>query len=182
MITRDYYKELQDIDELPLKGSVLDLGCGDGRFSRPFNEAGFNCVLVDSDSVMLSHAVFSLKKNNESHKKDLNEFLENCNQKFDVVIANNILPFLGGEDFKKAMVGISKVLKKGGIFIGVFFGERDEWNNSHNKKIYFHSREQSLKELSKYELVNFQEIDAKLGLLIGGSKLWHRFEFIAKKR
>ncbi|MDQ3014965.1 MAG: class I SAM-dependent methyltransferase [bacterium] len=181
MITRNFYKEIQDINELPEKGKVLDLGCGNGRFSLPFSEAGFTCVLIDNREDMLNRARFDVQKNAEYHLQDLNTFLQASTEQYEIIIANNVLPFLSKKDSDDALKYIYDHLKPNGIFIGVLFGDRDPWNRDGRNTEVFHSRAEALDVLSKYKILDFREIDALLGLLVGGVKQWHRFEFIAKK-
>jgi len=174
---RSYYKELQDMKELADKGIILDLGCRDARDSISFNEAGWKNVIVDKDCVALSQAVVNLKKGCESHCEDLNKFLETDDRSFDIVIANYVLPFL--PDYKKSLKRIYSKLKEGGIFIGCFFGDRDAWKDS--SKLTFHNKEQALKDLSAYKILDFQEIEESRRLYSGELKDWHIFEFIVKK-
>lgn len=174
MITRNYYKEIKDINELPPKGWLLDIGCGNGRFSEPFHKEGFDCVLVDSEEKYSSNF-------GKRFKADLNMFMfGSMDEQFEIVIANNVLFHLKSKDFKVALDNIYRVLKKGGVFIGTFVGCRDEWAQGKDAVIA-QTRKEANNLLKQYEILNFQEIDAKLGLLTGGLKKWHRFEFTVKK-
>jgi len=171
---RNFYIELDKIHEMPVGNGVLDLGCGVGAVSSPFAENGWNVVAVDLKKERLSKINF----NAEIHCENLNTFLERDKRQFPIIIASYVLPFLGKE-YKKALEMIYSKLPAGGIFIGTFFGERDAW--AKDTPHYFHNREQALADLSKYKILNFQEIDAILPCYNGELKNWHIFEFIVKK-
>lgn len=180
MITRNYYEELLDIKELPQPGKLLDLGAGNGRFAIPFDKAGWKSVLVDTNAERLAQATYTLTGDFEIHKTDLVKFLNDDVHLYDIIIANNVLPFLG-KGYKDVLKEIKLHLRKGGVFIGVFFGEKDAWKKDGDNTEYFHDRQEALDDLKGFDLINFQEIEAKLALINGNVKQWHRFEFIAKK-
>ena len=59
------FKKLQQENLLKLNGSLLDLGCGNGKQAEPFFQFGYNTTLVDIDSETLSAAekiFYNIKK------------------------------------------------------------------------------------------------------------------------
>ena len=45
-------------------GKILDIGCGNGRYSIPFAKKGFDCYGIDFSKSMIKNAKESFKKNN----------------------------------------------------------------------------------------------------------------------
>jgi len=111
----------ENLDKLPENFIFLDAGGGTGRWSKKILESYPKCrgMLIDLSKDMLAEAE---KKNNFGERWEiLNEDLQNLNLQnntFDIVInTHNVLGFV--ENSKKAILEMSRVLKKTGILISV---------------------------------------------------------------
>ena len=76
--------------------SILEVGCGDGRFLQYINENVEQCKIygVDASEKMISHAKSGLE--NSDHKNEVkfvSGFIENINfdQTFDIIIMKQVL-------------------------------------------------------------------------------------------
>lgn len=105
------------------------------------------------------------------------DFPEN---KYDLVNAQYSLPFHGPEGFDELIKKITKSLKSSGIFVGQFFGDRDEWNTPENK-ITFQTKEEIESLLLPLEVLEFIEEEKDGTTASGSTKHWHIFHFIARK-
>ena len=73
---------------------VLDLGAGEGTFTLPFLEHGAKVVAVDiskSQLDALHTKCLHFGNRLEIRNEDINDTLQNKNEKFDIVVANSIL-------------------------------------------------------------------------------------------
>ena len=154
---------------------ALDLGCGEGTDSLLLLEKGFNVTAVDKktpkDKQLLFHSQFTF------HKSLIEDFEFD---KYDLVNAQWVLPFIDESDFEEVVMKIKTSLNKGGFFIGQFFGLEDEWKKS-RKDVVFISNQRSLKLLSGLEIVKFAEVKLKGFTYNKSPKYWHYFEFIVRK-
>jgi SAM-dependent methyltransferase len=90
---------------------VLDLGCRDGALTQAFLP-GNEVVGIDADQDALAEAA---KLGIETHWADLDQPLELPNDRFDVVVAGELLEHLRDP---QALVGeIRRVLRPGGTFV-----------------------------------------------------------------
>ncbi len=103
--------------------TVLDLGCGEGRYSLFMAKKGCDVVAIDRSS----EGIEKLKKQ-AGHQGlsisaeviDIEDFIFEENQ-FDIIIAATVLDHLSDELRLRTINGIKKALKPGGtIYINVF--------------------------------------------------------------
>jgi SAM-dependent methyltransferase len=101
--------------------------------------------------------------------------------RYDLINAQFALPFNPPETFDAMFARLKQSLKPGGVFVGTFFGENDEWNTPGAKQT-FHSRADVEALLSDLEVIDLEEEDNPNGQLASGTpKHWHRFTAIAKR-
>lgn len=100
-----------------LKGkSVLDLGCGDGHFSKYCVENGAEKVIgVDISNNMIERANKINKDNNIEFVCLPMEDLNLANQKFDLIISSLSIHYV--EDYRTLIRKINGLLKNNGEFI-----------------------------------------------------------------
>ena len=104
---------------------ILDLGCGTGLTGELFKKKVRALIGVDLSGKMLAIAE---KKNiyTELVQADLSIFLMNTDQQYDVVVAGDVLVYIG--DLTTVFAGVQKVLKSGGLFVfNVEKGEREDY-------------------------------------------------------
>jgi len=105
------------------KKNLLDVGCGDGRHIDFLHKLGFNVTGTE----VAENKVKDLKE-----KFDYSEFFVGTSSKlpfknssFDFVIAINSIYYLDVTDtLKKNIISCVNVLKKGGIFIASYVGNK----------------------------------------------------------
>lgn len=120
-IDPDYLEMIEDFAEKTETGKILDAGCGPGRDSKILTEKGFNVTGLDLSEEMIEIA---RQKKGEYHVMDVRD-LEFEDEKFDGVLANQLIIFFNGEERKQAFKELERVLKPGGtIFLGLKKGEK----------------------------------------------------------
>ncbi len=108
--------------------------------------------------------------------QDLVLFPEN----YDLISAQYALPFYGPKGFEDFIQKLIDSLKPGGVFVGQFFGDRDEWNTG-KKHLAFQTKEEALALLSGLKIEEFTEEEKEGTVASGEPKHWHVFHFIAIK-
>jgi predicted TPR repeat methyltransferase len=85
--------------------TILDLGCGTGLMGELFKPHAKKLVGVDISSEMIKIAR-KKKSYDELHEADILEFLENCQEKFDLIILADVLVYFG--DLKPLFKSLQK--------------------------------------------------------------------------
>jgi len=125
---------------LPANAFVLDMACGSGRDARIFSEKGFSVTGVDLSEEMLKIATQTCPES-KFRLMDIRQ-LDFDNQYFDGVWACAALLHIPKEEIPSVISGVSRVLKREGIFyIGVKEGDgerfiKDERYNGDITKFY----------------------------------------------
>ncbi len=168
-------------------GKVLDLGCGAGVDALYFLSKGWEVLAVDA------HAEY-LDAVREELPIELQKKLEVCPMTFeklditspmDCIIANFSLPFCNPEYFDAMWKEIVGSLRAGGIFSGVFFGNRDDWAKCMQEERTFHTLAEVKRLFAAFEIIDLQEEELD-GTCCGEDgqplpKHWHIFRTVAKK-
>lgn len=121
------YKAKMDIK------TVLDFGFGTGANLIHFIESGCEVSGVEVSGSAIQIAQKKMKeKNISADLKLMKDYKIPCeNDSFDLVVAWQVLVYNDLESFKLTMKEITRVLKKGGIFIGTMTAIGDQtFNNS----------------------------------------------------
>lgn len=122
------------ISQLPLEGTVLDIGCGSGRDSFAMANKGLKVTAVDPSSNMLNSAKKNFPHENITWIQDklpTLEKLKNTNQKFDFILLSAVWMHVEKEDRKEAFKILQSLLNKNAKMViylrhGVFQDERKE--------------------------------------------------------
>jgi tellurite methyltransferase len=173
---------IESLHSTKKRGNCLDLGSGALYDARYLLSEGFvKVVSLDASKSYLRRATELSQKNThfEFHNLALEEY-PFPKRTFDMISAQFILPFLGPEKFPSIWDSIQASLKKGGIFSGQLFGNRDGWNTKDTQMIFFSKR--ALKKLfAGYEILQCYELEQDGSEAIGNKQHWHVFNFILKK-
>lgn len=88
------YKDHIDkvLSYLPSKGSVLDIGCGDGLISLQLKKAGFYVTGIDTDEVAIRLAKNITQSGIVFHEVSIYEI--DVNNKYDFIICHDVLEHL----------------------------------------------------------------------------------------
>jgi len=116
------YKELQDyFNNYPIKGSVLDLGCGQGRDSLFLASLGYNVTAIDNSKTGIKQM---LKKADEQEIKLIgivaNVLKFKHEEKYDVILFDMLLHSFKKQQQEKLLRKYSNSLNKRGIICIVF--------------------------------------------------------------
>jgi 2-polyprenyl-6-hydroxyphenyl methylase / 3-demethylubiquinone-9 3-methyltransferase len=103
----------------PFEGlGLLDIGCGGGLVAEPMRRLGFRVTAVDADpkAIAVARAHARAVGLAIDYRIDTAESLTETDQRFDVVLALEIIEHVADPDVFLGSVGV--LLKPGGAFIG----------------------------------------------------------------
>lgn len=106
--------------------TALDLGCGAGVSTLFLLERGWKVVAMDADQLMLGRLEESAKswiENGQLEVIQADIHQVELSKKFDLVIANDVFPYLNPKSLFQIWVKIHQALNQRGFFIGSFFDE-----------------------------------------------------------
>ena len=116
-----YAKELIQVYSNSLKFTkfpiVLDMGAGEGSVTLPFLELGAHVVAVDLSEFQLKSLSEKSKQYGnrlEIRCQDINQALNQVDEKFDIIVANSFLHHL--PDYIEILKKVSEKLNNGGQF------------------------------------------------------------------
>jgi 2-polyprenyl-3-methyl-5-hydroxy-6-metoxy-1,4-benzoquinol methylase len=111
------------VDQIPLKGKLLDVGCGTGENSIFFAKHGFDVTGIDFVAKAINKALQKAEKRNINIKfyvlNALN--LEDLNQKFDVVIDSGLFHTFNNSNRRMFKESLSHGLHKNGLYFMLCF-------------------------------------------------------------
>lgn len=159
-------------------GKAIDIGGGALNDARCLLEQGFDVTVIDKSPLVEKEA----EKFGSASLHAITTSFEDFNfpiEEYDIASAMFSLPFADPKHFDDVFRKAVGSLKKGGIFCGQLFGDRDGW--SANNTMTFHTKEQAEALLQDLEMISFQEIEKDSKTATGESKHWHVFHVIARK-
>ncbi|MEO5635223.1 MAG: class I SAM-dependent methyltransferase [Candidatus Paceibacterota bacterium] len=172
---------LRALDFCVNKESALDLGSGTLVESKAIIKNGFKKVVAIDNSPDTEIFARNFKsKKLDFHKTSFRKF-KFKKETFDLINAQFALPFYGKRNFKSFIKKILTSLKTEGVFVGQFFGVRDEWNIS-GSILVFNTKKEIREFFSGLELIELIEEEEKKETVSGDTKKWHVFHFIVRKK
>lgn len=109
------------LSELPKKSKILDAGCGAGRDSKYFLSKGYKVTAIDGSKELCKLA----SKNIGQKVYHINYDEVPPKVKYDGVFANAAFVHMNDEELHKSIAGLSKALKKNGVFFTDFkYGDK----------------------------------------------------------
>ena len=178
----EYIKQTENKSPRPLlvealeyisdKNEALDLGAGALNDSKYLLLLGFKVTAVDGEELV------KIDSDNFTFNKTKIEDYKFPENKFSLVNAQFVLPFIKREALEMVLSDIKKSLKPDGIFTGQFFGDKDDWNKLDSVCVF--NREEVKELLNDFEelLLREEERDGKIAN--GETKHWHIFHFVVK--
>ncbi len=161
------FKEWIDnfLNHLPENGSILELGSATGRDARYFASKGYRVTCTD----IIPEALEKLSKEGfDTAEFDFrDEPKEEWFNNFDGFFANAVLLHAPQDVFEKAILNISKVLKKDGIAtFSLKTGEGEEFTQEKidAPRYYNYHTEDEIRELISqlpFEILNISYVDNK---------------------
>ncbi len=134
---------------------ALDLGGGALRDSKYLLKNGFKKVIVVDKEQVVADLVHDQKDDRLESVTSTFEAFDFQPNSYDVVNAQFSLPFTRPDKFQDMFRRLEDSLKKGGIFVGQFFGDHDSWKS--NSNMTFLMREQIEELLNQLQVLELRE-------------------------
>ena len=159
------------------KKNALDFGCGAGSDSRFLVNSGFNVIAVDGNPQSLEY----IEKLPHQDKITFicSPFEKFSFDQYDLVSSFRALSFIHKDIFNDVMNALLGSLNTDGIFVGEFYGVKDEWNKPH-ETMTFLDKEQIYSIFKNMSLIAVHEEEKDDHTANGKPKHWHRFYVIAQ--
>ncbi len=121
------------------KFEILDIGCGTGLMGRMLKPYASTIVGVDLSKEMLSRADLT-GTYDKLIADDILEFLNKCNDKFDLVVSADVFIYIG--ELSNIFMDLARVIKAGGFFcFSVEKNESSSFSLSPKTLRFSHSKE-----------------------------------------
>lgn len=162
-------------------GTAVDLGCGAGRDTLELLRRGWRVVAVDAEP----QAFELLEAAVDPEVRDrletvLSPFEDASLPTVDLVNASFALPFVPPAGFRRTWARILSSLRPGGRFSGHLFGEHDQWAPAPDMTFFTHASVEAL--LEGFDVERLIEQDEPGRTATGGTKHWHLFSIVARRR
>jgi predicted TPR repeat methyltransferase len=139
------------------KFEILDIGCGTGLMGKLLKPYAFRIVGVDLSKEMLVRAELT-GAYDKLVAEEISEFLNQCNDKFDLVISSDVFIYIG--ELSNIFISLSRLIKAGGLFcFSVEKSDSSEFVLSPRTLRYSHAKEyiQKLASLHNFKIEHFLE-------------------------
>jgi 2-polyprenyl-3-methyl-5-hydroxy-6-metoxy-1,4-benzoquinol methylase len=169
----------QTINECVLSGkgkSVLDIGCGAGRFAFPLDKKGLKVTGIDYSSEMIEMANLYLKRYEKINGKSkikfkVENFLDETSEKekFDISIALGVFDYT--KDPVPYLKKIKKITKEKAILsfpkkFTLQMPLRSFWLYLRNCPVYFYTRSSIERVLNQSGIKHYKIISVKAGFQV----------------
>ncbi|MDB5266579.1 MAG: class SAM-dependent methyltransferase [Parcubacteria group bacterium] len=162
------------------KHEALDLGSGALNDTRYLLSVGFEHVTAVDKNPVSGEVLEQLPAEKVTYEISSFEDFDFVEGAYDLINAQYSLPFTSKGKFNDVIQSIIKSLKPGGVFVGQFFGDRDEWNVE-GRDMTFQTKEEAESLLQGLKIAEFSEEEKDGKTAAGETKHWHVFHFIAVK-
>ena len=156
-------------------GTMLDLGCGSGKDAIFASDNGFGVTAVDK------HFKYKQEGGSVNFVLGQIEDFDIEDKKYDVIYADNSLPFLSKENVEKLLKNASSKLKEDGTFYFSLFGTNDAWANDKNMNFWTRDGAEKFVKSLNLKIYRKTEEEGFAPQMNGELKYWHIFRFILKK-
>jgi len=139
------------------KFEILDIGCGTGLMGKLLKPYASRIVGVDLSKEMLARAELT-GAYDKLVAEEISEFLNNCNDEFDLVISSDVFIYIG--ELSNIFISLSRLIKAGGLFcFSLEKSDSSEFVLSPRTLRYSHAKEyiQKLASLHNFKIEHFLE-------------------------
>ena len=114
----------------------LEIGTGFGQFMKYMIEIGYNNVEgIDASKQIVDFCLDQKLK--VKYVEDFISYFEHCKNKYDLIVANDILEHFSKEELTGLLININKCLNPGGVIVGKVPNASNVFTGSHSRYIDF---------------------------------------------
>ncbi|WP_044620402.1 class I SAM-dependent methyltransferase [Gynuella sunshinyii] len=127
----EFIERVFAIEDVPSKGKLLELGCGEGHLSRCFARLGYEVTGVDISSAAVNWAKEKSKSLNipgHFYVADLTKPAIDFLETYDVIVDGNCLHCIIGDDRRTFLNLVFQSLLKNGVFFVSSLCSKDDHN------------------------------------------------------
>lgn len=168
------------LELVPTTGKAIDIGAGALNETRYLLQKGFEVTAIDAEPSVAKEAKKLKNKKLHFHLTRYEDFDFPKNQ-YVLAVAMFALPFTNPSSFSSVLRNIFESLKSEAVFVGHFFGIKDEWNRK-DSGINFHTKAQLVDLFKDFSILSLKEIEEEGKTATGQNKHWHFFEIIARRK
>ena len=171
---------VNNIKRFQAPGGAIDLGCGAGGASLYLLGQGWQVLAVDGQEAAIRTLLEKVPVELAPRLKTLVlPFEELSIPNADLIWAGRSLPFCHPDEFDRLWGKIAAALRRGGRFMGDFFGPHHAWAN--RSEMTFLSKEQVISLCLDLELEYLVEEEGEAQTVLNGMQHWHQFTVCARK-
>ncbi|MCR9256927.1 MAG: class I SAM-dependent methyltransferase [Alphaproteobacteria bacterium] len=156
---------------------ILDLGCGNGRDSQLFIDAGYTVVGIDKTREAIDAACSALPEHFRGIVTAIEDSLAQPEWRQPVLVhASFVLPFLMEADFRQVFDAMRGAAGRGALLSYHLLGPRDDWAA---RDVRVWSREEVKRLNSGLKFHSHDETENDSETVVGALKHWHVHEIVA---
>ncbi len=164
---------------VPGREAALDIGAGALNDAKFLLDQGFASVIALDAEPIAQDIADTLPADRFTYTIARFETFAFPVGTFDLLSAQYALPFIHPDHFDRVFDAIVAALNPGGILVGQFFGDHDDWVGTPG--MTFHGANAVRRRLQPLTVLRLTEEDRDSQTLNGTPKHWHIFEFIARQ-
>lgn len=162
-----------------VRGSAVDIGCGQGFETAELLRRGWDVVAIDATQEGIQRLRRRIGEVGPRLRTVVSRMEDAEIPEADLVHASFSLPYCRPEAFPRLWDDVRAAIRPGGRFVGQVFGERDTWAPTERDMTFFDvEAARALFDGMELESFEEQEEDAEAW---GRMKHWHWFEAIARR-
>lgn len=160
-----YERAILAIQRIKPKGTVLDVGCGDGIYSGLFySKVAKKVDAIDLDKEVIEHAKAHYPQKNVTYEVSSIQDWFKKEKRYDIVLLFAVIEHFTPEDGVLVLKGIGKSLTKNGVFFGStpIFSDHGLHNFDHKNEFF------SAEKLKKFLELSFEEVTISTSQWLNG--------------
>jgi ubiquinone/menaquinone biosynthesis C-methylase UbiE len=172
------------LSQLPVGSKILDVGCGTAHLTNWIRKKGYEVYGIEPSKEMYQYAVSNFP--DIEIRNAISSQIPYGDNQFDLIVAFEVLRYLGEDENRKTYKEFHRVLKPDGQFfvtqvntfstdLYFFFYHLKEWYSRITKRIHHHCNfTTAQKEKRRARQAGFQKVQT-IGVFAGSIRLAYKF-------